>query len=148
MDTPIYHLGFALQGIIPCLSFAVHSTTPATGSLQDLVGLDQAFVELLTWTFAKNECGLEFFAAIPPTSSDVPWDTVMFHSVQAAAASAPHGEFPAVHPDLRFLKHRCSTVTHGKAQKGKLVPCTGDRVSALLDYSWRICLSKEVLRAP
>lgn len=106
MDTPTYHLGFALQGIIPCLSFAVHSTTPATGSLQDLVGLDQAFVELLTWTFAKNECGLVFFTAIVPTSSDVPWDTVMFHSVQAAAASAPHGEFPAVHLDPRFLKHR------------------------------------------
>lgn len=57
---------------------------------------------------AKNEFGLEFF---PPTSSDAPWDTVVFHSVQAAAASAPHGEFPAVHPDQWFLKHRCSTVT-------------------------------------
>lgn len=126
MDTPTYHLGFALQGIIPCLSFAVHSTTPATGSLQDLVGLDQAFVELLTWTFAKNECGLAFFTAIAPTSSDVPWDTVMFHSVQAAAASAPHGEFPAVHPDPRFLKHRWSTSpmdsqnSHTERQTGAL----------------------------
>lgn len=95
-----------------CLSFAaVHSTTPATGPPQDLVGLDRTFLEVLTWTFAKDECGLEFFTAAPPTSSDVPWDTVMFHSVQAAAASAPRGESPAVHPDPWFLEHRCSTVT-------------------------------------
>lgn len=56
-----------------CLSFgAVHSTTPATSPLQDLVGLDQTFLEVLTWTFTKKECGLDFFAAVPPTSSDVP----------------------------------------------------------------------------
>lgn len=35
----------------------------------------------------------------------------MFHSVQAAAVSAPHGVFPAVHQDQWFLKYRCSTVT-------------------------------------
>lgn len=117
-----------------CLSFAVvHSTTPATGPFQDLVGLDQNFLEVLTQIFAKNECGLEFFAAVAPTSSDVPWDTVMFHSVQAAAASAPRAEFPAVHPDPWFLKHRCSNVTTQTVrihpQKGNNLACTGDRVS-------------------
>lgn len=40
----------------------------------------------------------------------------MFHSVQAAAASAPRGESPAVHPDPWFLKHRCSTVTQGQPE--------------------------------
>lgn len=119
-----------------CLSFAVvHSTTPATGPFQDLVGLDQNFLEVLTQIFAKNECGLEFFAAVAPTSSDVPWDTVMFHSVQAAAASAPRAEFPAVHPDPWFLKHRCSNVSTQTVrihpQKGNNLACTGDWVSQL-----------------
>lgn len=111
MATLTCHLGSALQGIIPCLSICCCAHYHSCHSpSRDLVGLDQTSLEVLTRTFAKNECGLEFFAAIPPTSSDVPWDTVMFHSVQAAAASAPRGEFPAVHPDPWFLKHRCSTV--------------------------------------
>lgn len=55
MDAPTCHLGFALQGVIPSVwIFAVvQSTTPATVPLQDLVGLDQTFLEVLTWTFAK-----------------------------------------------------------------------------------------------
>lgn len=50
----------------------MHGTTPAKDPPQDLVGLDQTFLEVLKWTFAKDECGLEFFAAVAPTSSDVP----------------------------------------------------------------------------
>lgn len=65
-------LCFARDNSLCLNSAVVHRTPPATGPFQDLVGLDQTFLEVLTWIFVKNECGLEFFAAIAPTSSDVP----------------------------------------------------------------------------